>query len=116
MKKKKKIVRLTRGEKFLYMLGIFCFCFSLGIKVFSAASISNIKMDIEKISYKIDGQEKNYSDKEPSGTTRGLLDIIHMKNQNNILVVVVRYFGGVLLGSGGLTRAYTKVASGLFIE
>ena len=57
-KKKKKIVRFTKGEKILYMLGIICFCFSIGIKVFSAASISNIKMDIEKISYKIDGQEK----------------------------------------------------------
>lgn len=66
--------------------------------------------------YKIYAQEKNYSDKEPSGTTRGLLDMIHMKNKNNTLVVVVRYFGGVLLGSGPLTRAYTKVVSMLFIE
>ena len=66
--------------------------------------------------YKIDSQEKNYSDKEPSGTTRGLLDIIHMKNKNNILVVVVRYFGGILLGSGPLTRAYSKVSSLMFIE
>ena len=57
-KKKKKIVRLTKGEKFLYIFGIICFIFSIGVKVFSAASISNIKMDIEKISYKIDGQEK----------------------------------------------------------
>ena len=57
-KKKKKVVRLTRGEKSLYVFGIICLCLSIGIKVFSAASISNIKMDIEKISYKIDGQEK----------------------------------------------------------
>ena len=66
--------------------------------------------------YKIGGQEKNYADKEPSGTTRGLLDIIHMKNKDNILVVVIRYFGGVLLGSGPLTRAYTKVSAELFIK
>ncbi len=67
-------------------------------------------------SYKIGGSEKNYSDKEPSGTTRGLLDLIHIKNKDNTLVVVIRYFGGILLGSGNLTRAYTKVSSMLFIE
>ena len=66
--------------------------------------------------YKIKGNEKNYSDKEPSGTTRGLLDLIHLKNKDNTLIVVVRYFGGILLGSGPLTRAYTKVSSLLFIE
>jgi len=66
--------------------------------------------------YKINSQEKNYSDKEPSGTTRGLLDLIHLKNKNNTLIVVIRYFGGILLGSGPLTRTYTKVASMLFIE
>ena len=66
--------------------------------------------------YKIGSLEKNYADKEPSGTTRGLIDLIHMKDKDNILVVVVRYFGGTLLGSGPLTRIYTKVASMLFIE
>ena len=66
--------------------------------------------------YKISNQEKNYADKEPSGTTRGLIDLIHVKQLDNTLIVVIRYFGGILLGSGGLTRAYTKVASQLFIE
>lgn len=66
--------------------------------------------------YRINSMEKNYADKEPGGTTRGLLDIIHMKNKDNTLVVVIRYFGGVLLGAGPLTRAYTKVASMLFVE
>ena len=66
--------------------------------------------------YRINNQEKNHADKEPGGTTRGLLDIIHMKNQDNVLIVVIRYFGGVLLGAGPLTRAYTKSASMLFIE
>jgi putative IMPACT (imprinted ancient) family translation regulator len=66
--------------------------------------------------YKINSSEKNYSDKEPSGTTRGLLDLIHIKDMNNVLVVVVRYFGGTLLGSGPLTRTYTKCASMLFIK
>ena len=66
--------------------------------------------------YKIGGLEKNYSDKEPGGTTRGLLDLIHLKNKDNTLVIVIRYFGGILLGSGPLTRTYTKVASMLFNE
>ena len=66
--------------------------------------------------YKYLGQEKNYSDKEPNGTTRGLLDIIHRKDKDKVLIIVIRYFGGILLGSGPLTRAYTKVSSDLFIE
>ena len=41
--------------------------------------------------YRINGQEKSHSDKEPNGTTRGLLDLIHMKNKDNTLIVVIRY-------------------------
>ena len=66
--------------------------------------------------YRINSLEKNHADKEPNGTTRGLLDIIHMKNMDNSLVVVIRYFGGILLGAGPLTRAYTKSAAMLFVE
>lgn len=54
----KKIVRLTKGEAFLYTLGVVSFVLILFIKVFTSAGISNIKMDIERISYKIDKQEK----------------------------------------------------------
>ena len=54
----KKIVRLTKGEKSLYVLGLVSFVLILFIKVFTSAGISNIKMDIERISYKIDQQEK----------------------------------------------------------
>jgi len=42
----------------LYMLGILSFSFLMVIKVFASAGISNIKMDIEKISYRINQQEK----------------------------------------------------------
>ena len=83
--------------------------------------INSLKLEHKKArhivyAYRVNSMEKNYSDKEPSGTTRGLLDLIHMKNMDNTLIIVVRYFGGILLGSGPLTRAYTKVASMLFIE
>ena len=47
---------------------------------------------------------------------RGIKYRIEIKNLDNTLIVVVRYFGGILLGAGGLTRAYTKVASMLFVE
>ena len=78
--------------------------------------ISNLKEEHKKArhivyAYKVGGQEKNYSDKEPSSTTRGLLDLIHYKNLDNTLIVVIRYFGGTLLGAGPLTRTYTKVVS-----
>ena len=78
--------------------------------------ISSLKEEHKKArhivyAYKVGGQEKNYSDKEPSGTTRGLLDLIHYKNLDNTLIVVIRYFGGTLLGAGPLTRTYTKVVS-----
>ena len=83
--------------------------------------INELKIEHKKArhivyAYRIGSIEKNYSDKEPGGTTRGLLDLIHMKNKDNTMVIVIRYFGGILLGAGPLTRAYTKVSSMLFIE
>ena len=48
-------------------------------------------------------------DGEPSGTAGApMLNIISSKKITNILVVVTRYFGGILLGTGGLVRAYTR--------
>lgn len=47
-------------------------------------------------------------DGEPSGTAGApMLNIINSQNLSNILVVVTRYFGGILLGTGGLVRAYS---------
>lgn len=57
-KKTKNIVRLTKGEKLLYTLGVFCIVASIFLRVFSSASISNLKMNIEEVSYKINAQEK----------------------------------------------------------
>ena len=53
-----------------------------------------------------------YSDDGEPGGTAGLpiLEVIKGKNIVNCCVVVVRYFGGVLLGTGGLVRAYTQGA------
>lgn len=51
---------------------------------------------------------------EPSGTAGyPILGVIKKKGLTNILVVVVRYFGGIKLGAGGLTRAYTRATAGV---
>ncbi|MBR1987988.1 MAG: YigZ family protein [Clostridia bacterium] len=56
--------------------------------------------------------EKCSDDGEPKGTAGyPILNVIKMKKANNVLVAVVRYFGGIKLGAGGLTRAYTKSAA-----
>ena len=56
-----------------------------------------------------DGKTSRFSDDgEPHGTAgKPILEVINGKELKNVLVVVTRYFGGVLLGTGGLVRAYT---------
>ena len=50
-------------------------------------------------------------DGEPSGTAGSpMLNILNSNNITNTLVVVTRYFGGILLGTGGLVRAYSDAA------
>ena len=51
-------------------------------------------------------------DKEPSGTAgMPLYNILERSNLNNKMLVVVRYFGGIKLGAGPLTRAYSNAGS-----
>lgn len=58
--------------------------------------------------------EKCSDDGEPGGTAGyPILNVIKKKNLTNVLVAVVRYFGGIKLGAGGLTRAYTKACAGV---
>ena len=66
------------------------------------------------IAYRVmnDGQiiEKSSDDGEPSGTAGGpMLNILKKNNLCNLVVIVTRYFGGILLGTGGLVRAYSDV-------
>lgn len=64
--------------------------------------------------YKIGILEKKTDDKEPSGSAGSpLLDVINRNNLDNSLIIVIRYFGGTLLGKGLLTRCYSKAASQL---
>ena len=55
--------------------------------------------------------ERCSDDGEPSGTAgKPILEVIRGAGLHNIFVVVTRYFGGTLLGTGGLVRAYTESA------
>ena len=52
-------------------------------------------------------------DHEPQGTAgMPVLDIIRKNGCTDVVIVVIRYFGGTLLGTGGLVRAYTAAALG----
>ena len=51
-------------------------------------------------------------DGEPSGTAgRPILEVLQREELTDVCVVVVRYFGGILLGTGGLARAYPQVCN-----
>ncbi len=60
----------------------------------------------------VNGENTKCSDNgEPSGTAgKPILEVINGAGLTNTLVIVTRYFGGVLLGTGGLVRAYTQAA------
>lgn len=58
-----------------------------------------------------DGPERYSDDGEPQGSAGiPMLEVFKRENVTNVVCVVTRYFGGVLLGTGGLLRAYTKSA------
>ncbi len=61
----------------------------------------------------IAGSEEKYSDDgEPHGTAgKPIMDVLKYNGLKNCVLVVTRYFGGILLGTGGLTRAYSLAAS-----
>ena len=56
--------------------------------------------------------EKMSDDGEPSGTAGApMLNIMKGKNLCNCIIIVTRYFGGILLGTGGLVRAYSEAVN-----
>lgn len=57
-------------------------------------------------------QQRSTDDGEPSGTAGvPMLEVLRRRDLTDLVVVVTRYFGGVLLGAGGLVRAYSTATS-----
>jgi len=103
-----------KGSKFL----------SFAIPVQSADEIKEIIKAYKKefydarhvcYAYMLGVERKNWranDDGEPSGTAgKPILGQINSRELTNVLVIVVRYFGGILLGTGGLTVAYREAAA-----
>ena len=62
--------------------------------------------------YIVGNNKKASDDKEPAHTAgMPMLNVLESKKLNNVLAVVIRYFGGVKLGTGGLVRAYSSSVS-----
>jgi uncharacterized YigZ family protein len=90
-------------------------------EVLSANEVTNILTELKKehkkcahipYAYKINNIVKKSDDKEPNSTAGSpILNIINMKNLDNVLIAVVRYFGGTKLGAGGLIRAYSNISN-----
>ncbi len=114
IKKESKGIYKDRGSKFI----------SFAFPVSDEAEIRQILIRLKKqyhdarhccFAYKI-GTDEPYirvnDDGEPSGTAgKPILSQIESNNLTNILLAVVRYFGGKLLGTSGLIKAYRSAAS-----
>ena len=103
-----------KGSKFI----------AYAIPVKTVEEVKNIIKDYQKqyydarhvcYAYMLGPDREEYranDDGEPSGTAgRPILGQINSRNLTNVLVIVIRYFGGILLGTGGLIVAYKQAAS-----
>ena len=95
-------------------------------KVNSKDEIDSIMKDIKSkykdathycYAYIIDDIKKSSDDGEPGGTAGvPIMESLNAYNLNYILAVVIRYFGGIKLGAGGLTRAYRKAINDALVN
>lgn len=64
------------------------------------------------VAYLVGTKERANDDGEPSGTAGlPMLNVLKKQELSNIIAIVTRYFGGIKLGAGGLTRAYSQVVA-----
>ncbi len=95
-------------------------------KITSTDEIESIMNDIKKeykdathycYAYIVDDKRKSSDDNEPGGTAGvPMMETLNQYDLNYILAVVVRYFGGIKLGAGGLTRAYRKAINDALVN
>jgi len=86
-------------------------------RVFSVDEFNSILKDAKKrhpkathicTAYRIQQFEKSNDDGEPSGTAGlPMLEVLRKQNIIDVCALVIRYYGGIQLGAGGLTRAYS---------
>lgn len=90
------------------------FVYNVSTRDQATEKINNIKNEYKDAThvcyaYIINNQEKYDDNGEPSGTAgMPILNILKKENLDNVLCIVVRYFGGIKLGAGGLVRTYAK--------
>ncbi|MBQ5320697.1 MAG: YigZ family protein [Oscillospiraceae bacterium] len=86
------------------------------LKRLSEIKKANVGARHNVFAYRLNGGiERQSDDGEPSGTGgRPLMDILSGADVYNAMIVVTRYFGGILLGTGGLKRAYIQAAADAF--
>ena len=90
-------------------------------KIYTIEDVDNYLTNIKKMykdanhycyAYIIDDKKKFSDDNEPSGTAGSpIMQVLEKNNLNYVICVVIRYFGGIKLGAGGLVRAYSKSVS-----
>ena len=84
-----------------------------GRRIVEAPLTPSGRLDAESLAAAFGGSDGAANDDgEPSGTAgRPMLDVLRHQDLQNVLATVVRYFGGVKLGAGGLVRAYTDAVA-----
>ena len=92
-------------------------------KVYSKEEIMETLSEIKKLhplathicyAYILPNNEKLSDDGEPDGTAGlPMIDVLKKNNLNYIIAIVIRYFGGIKLGSNGLIRAYSNTIASL---
>lgn len=98
------------------------YAYEIDTKEEAITILENLKKEHKKArhtpyAYKLDNFVRKSDDKEPSNTAgTPIYTLIEKNNLNHIFIAVVRYFGGIKLGAGGLTRAYLNAAKEVIKE
>lgn len=104
----------TKGETIIKNSKFITLLFKIKSKNDVSDILDNIKKSYPKAThycyaYIVDSNKKSSDDGEPGGTAgMPILNVLEKEKITNILAIVVRYFGGIKLGAGGLVRAYSK--------